>query len=763
MPHLMSLILILGSVNFVVPILFGQSVQAVEPVPNCMSGELIGDPSISNAVQIVLSCTNLVNFAGTGTPEFNVAYKSDIKLHPENGVAYPYNASIVSGQLTLYFLASDGTFVRNIAIDAGSLLNSEGYANDNISISSELIVDHDKPAVNSNNYSISGVELNVSAADGVLNNDSDAEGSVHVEKVVTIPANGIVTLNLDGSFIYIPAVGYYGSDSFTYSAIDDAGNNNMATVYISDGQAEFKNISFYSNGLNSGYAKVGDTIRVNFETSEPVTVNNVKIAHKNAIIQLIDSTHFSAYYVMQESDTEGSIVYSITVHDQAGNLSSTTTEYGITFDKTIPVIDIGETNMILEIHEVYSETAVATDGETPIAVSATGLVNTNVPGLYTITYNAVDAAGNQADTVVRTVEVIDSIALAFDEISNNLAVIGIANNLNDVTTDNVTNFTGLYFEKSINGVKMGRITFAGPIDLSDGNTIAFLQTIGLHMNANTPGTIGMNLMDISGSEVFRGMAATIKFYGLDKIGFNNEYTSIDVYDRLIATDDEGNAIDVSKLAPTLGSYVGCNNLQIECYTFTVGVEHFTEYSFDNSAPTVIINKPTNVDKGKNVTFTGTIDDSTSMLTLTIGDKTYSIPKSNVIGLNWSYKINTKDFSAGTYEVKISATDPVGNIGVDATRLKINSIVIPHNDNSENATKPILDTDFNPGFVIDSSLGQESAPSALGVQTIKKDSGAILADSDVVVATANTWTVFGVAWYWWLLLFFVISLAWWVLF
>ena len=79
-----------------------------------------------------------------------------------------------------------------------------------------------------------GRTLNVSAAQGVLINDTDPDGDPGLTAVlVTNPAHGSVTLNADGSFSYTPQSGFFGNDTFTYSARDNALNSSPATVTIS--------------------------------------------------------------------------------------------------------------------------------------------------------------------------------------------------------------------------------------------------------------------------------------------------------------------------------------------------------------------------------------------------------------------------------------------------------------------------------------------------------------------------------------------------
>ena len=71
--------------------------------------------------------------------------------------------------------------------------------------------------------------------DGVLSNDSDSDGDPITAHLVADASYGSVTLNENGSFIYIPddrEMGVY-VDSFTYVARDDKGaESDVATVFI---------------------------------------------------------------------------------------------------------------------------------------------------------------------------------------------------------------------------------------------------------------------------------------------------------------------------------------------------------------------------------------------------------------------------------------------------------------------------------------------------------------------------------------------------
>ena len=77
--------------------------------------------------------------------------------------------------------------------------------------------------------------LSVSAADGVLSNDTDVDVGSNkglVAVLVSGPSHGTLTLNADGSFDYTPWADFGGDDSFTYSASDGEASSPPVKVSI---------------------------------------------------------------------------------------------------------------------------------------------------------------------------------------------------------------------------------------------------------------------------------------------------------------------------------------------------------------------------------------------------------------------------------------------------------------------------------------------------------------------------------------------------
>lgn len=72
--------------------------------------------------------------------------------------------------------------------------------------------------------------LVIEASLGVLENDQDAENDFLVAQPLSGCTNGIVSLNTDGSFIYIPNTGFVGTDGFTYRVFDGVSHSAPVSV-----------------------------------------------------------------------------------------------------------------------------------------------------------------------------------------------------------------------------------------------------------------------------------------------------------------------------------------------------------------------------------------------------------------------------------------------------------------------------------------------------------------------------------------------------
>lgn len=86
-------------------------------------------------------------------------------------------------------------------------------------------------AANDSYATTTDTKIMVPAA-GVLSNDWDNDGHKLASTQITQPGNGSVAMGSDGSFTYVPASGFSGTDSFTYKATDGQAISSTAVVTI---------------------------------------------------------------------------------------------------------------------------------------------------------------------------------------------------------------------------------------------------------------------------------------------------------------------------------------------------------------------------------------------------------------------------------------------------------------------------------------------------------------------------------------------------
>jgi hypothetical protein len=139
----------------------------------------------------------------------------------------PLSAALASppanGSVTLN---ADGSYVYTPnanfnGLDGFSYIASDGAGgSDTGSVSIDVTPQNDAPTASADSWSVAkNNTLNVSAP-GVLANDDDIDGDALSAVLATTTSNGVLTLNADGSFTYVPNSDYSGGDSFTYHSSD---------------------------------------------------------------------------------------------------------------------------------------------------------------------------------------------------------------------------------------------------------------------------------------------------------------------------------------------------------------------------------------------------------------------------------------------------------------------------------------------------------------------------------------------------------------
>jgi large repetitive protein len=145
-------------------------------------------------------------------------------------VAQPSNGSLT--------LNTDGSFsytprANFHGTDSFSYIANDGSTDSNTATVTIIVHSvNDAPVAEGETYSTDESSSLQVVAPGVLSNDTDLEGTSLTAVLVSGPANGTLSLQANGSFVYTPHANFYGTDSFTYKATDGALASNTVTVTI---------------------------------------------------------------------------------------------------------------------------------------------------------------------------------------------------------------------------------------------------------------------------------------------------------------------------------------------------------------------------------------------------------------------------------------------------------------------------------------------------------------------------------------------------
>ncbi|GEM_PF-1204277 len=104
-------------------------------------------------------------------------------------------------------------------------------------------------------------------------------------------------------------------------------------------------VGISSNNAVTSLAKTGDEVTVTFTASEAVSTPVLTIAGHTVTVANTSGNTYAGKYTMTDSDTGGTITFSISFSDIAGNsgtaVNSTTNSSSVTFDKTAPATPTG--------------------------------------------------------------------------------------------------------------------------------------------------------------------------------------------------------------------------------------------------------------------------------------------------------------------------------------------------------------------------------------------------------------------------------------
>lgn len=209
------------------------------------------DGNTSNAAYVTLNVTKANTAPIGGEDYYSIATDGTLKLlivDSASGVLrndHDFDGDMMTAELVsttsngTLMLNFDGSFTYAIAMGFSGIDSFSYRATDGALPSGDTVVSisvnavNNAPTTHSDVYSVgSDGVLDVHQTGGVLKNDSDLDGDSLTATLVSTVANGILALNLDGSFTYTPNPGYSGDDTFEYMANDGHTNSSVTQVLI---------------------------------------------------------------------------------------------------------------------------------------------------------------------------------------------------------------------------------------------------------------------------------------------------------------------------------------------------------------------------------------------------------------------------------------------------------------------------------------------------------------------------------------------------
>ncbi len=101
-------------------------------------------------------------------------------------------------------------------------------------------------------------------------------------------------------------------------------------------------VAVASGNAAPGRAKAGDTVTVTFTASEPIAAPGATIAGRAATVTVLAGNTYSAALVLAAGDAEGTVPFSISFADLAGNagvaVTAATNASAVVYDRTVPTL-----------------------------------------------------------------------------------------------------------------------------------------------------------------------------------------------------------------------------------------------------------------------------------------------------------------------------------------------------------------------------------------------------------------------------------------
>jgi large repetitive protein len=412
-----------------------------------------------------------------------------------------------------------------------------------------------------------------------------------------------------------------GAYSVSYTIEDSEGNpvsESVRTVTVTDTQAPTLTLS----GNPSVQVECGDTYTD---------------AGASAVDEC-DGDITSTITVNSNLDTSTVGAYAATyaAADNSGNQAAEAVRTITVVDTTPPVITLlGNPAVTVQCGAVYVDAGAAAsdacDGNLSVSINVAGAVNTAVPGVYTITYTVVDAAGNAAQEVVRTVTVVDTVAPVLSLTGSDVVTVECGSSYADAGATASDGCSGnisasITVTGSVNTTKTGAYVLTYTVKDASGNA-APAKTRTVNVVDTTPPVLALNgatevTLECGGSYVDAGATATDGCGGnlTSSIVVSNPVNTkkVGAYTvRYSVSDSAGNAavsltrtVNVVDTTKPVLTVLGSGTVTVECGSaYTDAGATATDACDGNLTAAVVIANPVNIAVPGNYAVTYNVTDA----------------------------------------------------------------------------------------------------------------------------------------------------------
>ena len=595
-----------------------------------------GDGDLTSS--IVVSGSVDTSTIGTYTLTYDV---SDTSGNPADSVTRTVN--VVDTTVPVITLLGDTT----VTIEVGATYTDSGAtAADNYDgdlTSSIAIVNN----VDTSTVGTYTVTYNVS--------DTSGNAAVPVTRTVNVVDTTVPVITLLGDTTVTIEVGATYTDSGATAADNYDGDLTSSIAIVNN--VDTSTVGTYTVTYNvsdtTGNAAVSVTRTVNVvdttvpvitllgDTTVTIEVGTTYTDSGATAADNYDGDLTSSIAIVNNVDTSTVGTYTVTynVSDTSGNAAVPVTRTVNVVDTTAPVITLlGDNPMTIEVGTTFTDPGAtasdAGDGDLTSSIVVSGSVDTSTIGTYTLTYDVSDTSGNPADSVTRTVNVVDTTVPVITLLGDTTVTIEVGATYTD---------SGATAADNYDGDLTSSIAIVNNVDTSTVGTYTVTYNVSdTSGNAAVPVTRTVNVVDTT-VPVITLLGDTTVTIEVGATYTDSGATAADNYDGdLTSSIAIVNNVDTS----TVGTYTVTYNVSDTTGNAAVSVTR-TVNVVDTTVPVITLLGDTTVTIEVGTTYT---DSGATAADNYDGDLTSSIAIVN----------NVDTSTVGTYTVTYNVSDTSGN-------------------------------------------------------------------------------------------------------